>query len=70
MILILYIDDFFETKDDIDGISWLEKELKTKFDVMSLGLYSSTLEFNFHIRTMVCCFIKPIMHLTSYMSSK
>jgi hypothetical protein len=31
---------FFKTKDDIYWISWLEKELKTKFDVMSLGLYS------------------------------
>lgn len=30
----------------------------------------STLEFNFHIRIMVCCFIKQIMHLTSYMSLK
>jgi hypothetical protein len=40
VLLILYIDDSFLTRDNIEWVSWLEKELTTKFDMTSLGLCS------------------------------
>ncbi len=64
VLLISYIDDSFITKDNIERVSWFKKELTTKFDMTSLVSVPSTSEFNFHIRMMACCFIKPIRHLT------
>jgi hypothetical protein len=43
VLLILYIDDSFLTRDNIERVSWLKKELITKFDMTSLGLCSKYL---------------------------
>ncbi|KAH9541876.1 hypothetical protein CY35_14G088300 [Sphagnum magellanicum] len=38
VILVFYIDDMFLIGDDTKQVFWLEKELKIKFDMMSLGV--------------------------------
>jgi len=47
VLLTLYIDDSFLTKDNIEQVSWLKKELTTKFDMTSLGLCSKYLIIQF-----------------------
>ncbi len=45
VLLIIYIDDSFLTRDNIERVSWLKKELTTKFDMTSLGLCSKYFKF-------------------------
>jgi hypothetical protein len=47
VILVFYIDDMFLIGDDTKQVFWLEKELKIKFDMMSLGLSSKYLKIQF-----------------------
>jgi DNA helicase TIP49 (TBP-interacting protein) len=47
VILILYIDDLFMIWDDVECISWLEKELGNKLDMTSIGQCSKYLGIQF-----------------------
>lgn len=38
MILILYVDDLFLTKDNTERLEILEKELTKQYEMMNMGL--------------------------------